>query len=65
MTLHSKENLFYAMRREVIIQLLQSIQSGTCTLLGKYKNKTFSCLTNRKYFSGSRKGGNPEIDVSV
>jgi hypothetical protein len=29
------------------------------------KTKLFLCLTNRKYFSGPRKGRNPEIDASV
>jgi hypothetical protein len=29
------------------------------------KTKLFSCLTNRKSFSGPRKGRNPEIDSSV
>jgi hypothetical protein len=26
------------------------------------KTRLFTCLTNRKYFSGTRKGRNPEID---
>jgi hypothetical protein len=29
------------------------------------KTKLFSCLTNRKPFSGTRKGRNPETDASV
>jgi hypothetical protein len=29
------------------------------------KTKLFSCLTNRKFFSGQRKGRNPEIAASV
>jgi hypothetical protein len=29
------------------------------------KTKPFSCPTNRRSFSGPRKGRNPEIDASV
>jgi hypothetical protein len=32
---------------------------------GSIKTKLFLCLTNRKSFSGPRKGRNPEIDASV
>jgi hypothetical protein len=34
-------------------------------VIGKYKKKTLSCPTNRKSFSGPRKGRNPEIDASI